>query len=87
MVEGWQIKEELDLVLDAVVDAGDCGMEPTTVVDWTSGLNPRSCAAAQATRPALSEPLSDLGGAAGPVGRPELALEKLARSGARQFVQ
>ncbi len=37
MVEGWQIKEELDLVLDAVVDAGDCGMEPTTVVDWTSG--------------------------------------------------
>ena len=37
MVEGWQIKEELDLVLDAVVDAGDCGTEPTTVVDWTEG--------------------------------------------------
>ena len=37
MVEGWQIKEELDLVLDAVVDAGDCGTEPTTVVDYTSG--------------------------------------------------
>jgi len=37
MVEGWQIKEELDLVLDAVVDAGDCGTEPTTVVDWTDG--------------------------------------------------
>ncbi|GAA4626647.1 L-threonylcarbamoyladenylate synthase [Cellulomonas oligotrophica] len=37
MTEGWQIKEELDAVLDAVVDAGDCGTEPTTVVDWTSG--------------------------------------------------
>jgi tRNA threonylcarbamoyl adenosine modification protein (Sua5/YciO/YrdC/YwlC family) len=37
MVEGWQIKEELDGVLDAVVDAGDCGTEPTTVVDWTDG--------------------------------------------------
>ena len=37
MVEGWQIKEELDLVLEAVVDAGDCGTEPTTVVDWTDG--------------------------------------------------
>ena len=37
MVEGWQIKEELDHVLDAVVDAGDCGTEPTTVVDWTDG--------------------------------------------------
>ncbi|MET0787674.1 MAG: L-threonylcarbamoyladenylate synthase [Cellulomonas sp.] len=37
MVEGWQIKEELDDVLDAVVDAGDCGTEPTTVVDWTDG--------------------------------------------------
>ena len=37
MTEGWQIKEELDGVLDAVVDAGDRGSEPTTVVDWTSG--------------------------------------------------
>jgi len=37
MTEGWQIKEELDHDLDAVVDAGDCGMVPTTVVDWTSG--------------------------------------------------
>ncbi|GEL94156.1 L-threonylcarbamoyladenylate synthase [Cellulomonas composti] len=37
MTEGWQIKEELDHDLDAVVDAGDCGTTPTTVVDWTSG--------------------------------------------------
>ncbi len=37
MTEGWQIKEELDDQLDAVVDAGDRGTTPTTVVDWTSG--------------------------------------------------
>ncbi|NKY40016.1 L-threonylcarbamoyladenylate synthase [Cellulomonas septica] len=35
LTEGWQIKEELDHVVDAVVDAGDCGTVPTTVVDWT----------------------------------------------------
>ena len=37
MTDGWQIKSELDHVLDAVVDAGDCGTEPTTVVDWSEG--------------------------------------------------
>lgn len=37
MTDGWQIKEELDLLVDAVVDAGDCGTEPTTVVDWSEG--------------------------------------------------
>jgi tRNA threonylcarbamoyl adenosine modification protein (Sua5/YciO/YrdC/YwlC family) len=37
MTDGWQIKEELDHVIDAVVDAGDCGKEPTTVVDWSQG--------------------------------------------------
>ena len=37
MTDGWQIKEELDHVVDAVVDAGDCGTEPTTVVDWSEG--------------------------------------------------
>jgi tRNA threonylcarbamoyl adenosine modification protein (Sua5/YciO/YrdC/YwlC family) len=35
MTEGWRIKEELDLLVDAVVDAGECGTEPTTVVDWS----------------------------------------------------
>lgn len=35
--EGWQIKETLDHVVDAVLDAGDCGPEPTTVVDWSQG--------------------------------------------------
>lgn len=33
MTHGWEIKERLDHVLDAVVDAGDCGTEPTTVID------------------------------------------------------
>jgi len=37
MNDGWQIKEELDHVLDAVVDAGECGKELTTVVDWSEG--------------------------------------------------
>lgn len=37
MTEGWLIKEELDHLIDAVVDAGDCGTEPTTVVDWSDG--------------------------------------------------
>jgi tRNA threonylcarbamoyl adenosine modification protein (Sua5/YciO/YrdC/YwlC family) len=37
MTDGWMIKEELDHVVDAVVDAGDCGTEPTTVVDWSEG--------------------------------------------------
>lgn len=37
MTDGWQIKERLDHLNDAVVDAGDCGREPTTVVDWSEG--------------------------------------------------
>ncbi len=37
MTDGWTIKEELDHVLDVVVDAGECGTEPTTVVDLTDG--------------------------------------------------
>jgi tRNA threonylcarbamoyl adenosine modification protein (Sua5/YciO/YrdC/YwlC family) len=37
MTDGWTIKEELDHFIDAVVDAGDCGTEPTTVVDWSEG--------------------------------------------------
>jgi len=39
MTQGWEIKERLDHQLDAVVDAGDCGKEPTTVVDL-SGPEP-----------------------------------------------
>ena len=37
MTDGWQIKEALDGLVDAVLDAGDCGTEPSTVVDWSSG--------------------------------------------------
>jgi len=39
MTEAWAIKERLDDVVDAVLDAGDCGVEPTTVVDL-SGPEP-----------------------------------------------
>ena len=37
LTDGWQIKEELDHVVDVVLDAGACGTEPTTVVDWSEG--------------------------------------------------
>lgn len=33
LTRGWEIKEQLDHAVDAVVDSGDCGTEPTTVVD------------------------------------------------------
>ncbi len=34
---GWEIKDRLDHVVDAVVDSGDCGTEPTTVIDFSGG--------------------------------------------------
>jgi tRNA threonylcarbamoyl adenosine modification protein (Sua5/YciO/YrdC/YwlC family) len=34
LTHGWEIKERLDHVVDAVVDSGDCGTEPTTVIDF-----------------------------------------------------
>jgi tRNA threonylcarbamoyl adenosine modification protein (Sua5/YciO/YrdC/YwlC family) len=37
MTQGWEIKETLDHVVDAVVDSGDCGEVPTTVVDFSDG--------------------------------------------------
>jgi tRNA threonylcarbamoyl adenosine modification protein (Sua5/YciO/YrdC/YwlC family) len=39
MTQGWDIKEHLDHVVDAVIDSGDCGTEPTTVIDF-SGAEP-----------------------------------------------
>ncbi|MHA6511887.1 L-threonylcarbamoyladenylate synthase [Tessaracoccus sp. Z1128] len=33
LTDGWTIKELLDHQIDAVLDSGDCGVEPTTVVD------------------------------------------------------
>jgi tRNA threonylcarbamoyl adenosine modification protein (Sua5/YciO/YrdC/YwlC family) len=37
MTDGWTIKEALDHQVDAVIDAGECGAVPSTVVDWSEG--------------------------------------------------
>ncbi|WP_037305501.1 L-threonylcarbamoyladenylate synthase [Amycolatopsis orientalis] len=37
MTQGWDIKERLEYVVDAVIDSGECGVEPTTVIDFSSG--------------------------------------------------
>ena len=37
MTQGWEIKEELDHQVDAVVD-GEAGTEPTTVIDFSEDL-------------------------------------------------
>ncbi|XAS65721.1 L-threonylcarbamoyladenylate synthase [Pseudarthrobacter sp. So.54] len=37
LTQGWEIKERLEHVVDAVIDSGDCGAEPTTVIDYSSG--------------------------------------------------
>lgn len=37
LTDGWQIKELLDHQVDAVIDSGECGREPTTVVDYSDG--------------------------------------------------
>ncbi|MYW04539.1 L-threonylcarbamoyladenylate synthase [Streptomyces sp. SID3343] len=36
LTQGWEIKERLDHVVDAVVDSGDCGTQPTTVIDFSN---------------------------------------------------
>ncbi len=35
--QGWEIKEELDQKLDAVLDSGEASAESTTIVDFSSG--------------------------------------------------
>ncbi|MCQ9184415.1 threonylcarbamoyl-AMP synthase [Streptomyces sp. IBSBF 2953] len=37
MTQGWEIKDTLDHVVDGVLDSGDCGTEPTTVIDFSEG--------------------------------------------------
>ncbi|MFF5296490.1 L-threonylcarbamoyladenylate synthase [Paractinoplanes globisporus] len=37
MTMGWEIKETLDHAVDAVLDAGECSVEPTTVIDLSDG--------------------------------------------------
>src|SRR6204780_5177178 len=39
MTQGWEIAEEIGHAVDAVIDCGDCGTEPTTVIDF-SGEEP-----------------------------------------------
>jgi len=36
MTQGWQIMEEIGHVVEAVIDSGDCGTEPTTVIDFST---------------------------------------------------
>lgn len=38
MTDGWTIQEELGHCLDAVLDGGFCGYEPTTVIDFTDDV-------------------------------------------------
>ncbi len=38
LTQGWEIKERLDNQVDGVIDAGDTGAEPTTVIDFSSGV-------------------------------------------------
>jgi tRNA threonylcarbamoyl adenosine modification protein (Sua5/YciO/YrdC/YwlC family) len=33
LTQAWEIQDRLDHQLDAIVDAGECGTEPTTVID------------------------------------------------------
>jgi tRNA threonylcarbamoyl adenosine modification protein (Sua5/YciO/YrdC/YwlC family) len=35
MTQAWQIDAELGHAVDAVIDSGDCGTEPTTVIDYS----------------------------------------------------
>ncbi|HEX9066399.1 MAG TPA: L-threonylcarbamoyladenylate synthase [Streptosporangiaceae bacterium] len=35
MTDGWLIAQELEHAVDAVIDSGDCGTDPTTVIDFS----------------------------------------------------
>ncbi|MFG3104876.1 L-threonylcarbamoyladenylate synthase [Streptomyces sp. NPDC048182] len=37
LTQGWEIKDRLEHQVDAVIDSGECGTEPTTVVDFSGG--------------------------------------------------
>ena len=50
MTDGWEIKEELDHVVDAVIESGGVRSEPTTVVDCSEGAPEVVRAWARATR-------------------------------------
>ncbi|CAI3797638.1 L-threonylcarbamoyladenylate synthase [Pseudarthrobacter sp. MM222] len=38
LTQGWEIKERLEHVVDAVIDSGDSGSDPTTVIDYSGGV-------------------------------------------------
>lgn len=38
MSDGWTVKDTLDHQVDIVIDSGECGTEPTTVVDFSDGV-------------------------------------------------
>jgi tRNA threonylcarbamoyl adenosine modification protein (Sua5/YciO/YrdC/YwlC family) len=38
LTQGWEVKERLDNVVDAVLDAEETGSVPTTVVDFSDGV-------------------------------------------------
>ncbi len=33
LTEGWVVDSEVGTLIDALIDSGDCGLEPTTIVD------------------------------------------------------
>jgi len=35
MSDGWTVKETLDNLVDVVIEAGEVGTDPTTVVDYS----------------------------------------------------
>lgn len=35
LTDGWTVKDTLDHLVDVVIDSGECGTDPTTVVDFT----------------------------------------------------
>ena len=37
MTDGWTVKDTLDHQVDGVLDSGECGTEPTTVIDFSDG--------------------------------------------------
>jgi tRNA threonylcarbamoyl adenosine modification protein (Sua5/YciO/YrdC/YwlC family) len=37
MTRGWEIDDQLGQAVNAVIDSGDCGTEPTTVIDFSQG--------------------------------------------------
>lgn len=37
MTDGWLVNDELGHLVDVVLDTGECGTEPTTIVDLSSG--------------------------------------------------